>query len=61
MMRIAALPLTLAAAYTIPAVAKDPHEGAWMIRMLACEGPDARMEVTCHNPLCSVRHRLHER
>jgi hypothetical protein len=45
MMRIAALPLALAAAFTIPAVAKDPGEGAWMIRMLACEGPDARMEV----------------
>jgi len=45
MMRIAALPLALAAAFTIPAIAKDPGEGASMIRMLACEGPDARMEV----------------
>ncbi len=45
MMRIAALSLALAAAFTIPAVAKDPGRGAWMIRMLACDGPDAMMEV----------------
>jgi hypothetical protein len=44
MIRIAAA-LTFAATFTVSAVAKDPGEGAWMIRMLACEGPDARMEV----------------
>jgi hypothetical protein len=29
----------------LPAVAKDPGKEAYMIRMLACEGPDAKMEV----------------
>ena len=28
-----------------PASAKDPGQEAYMIRMLACEGPDAKMEV----------------
>jgi hypothetical protein len=37
----AILPLLAAAA----AAAKAPGEDAWMIRMLACEGEDARMEV----------------
>ena len=29
----------------VPAVARDPGEEAYMIRMLACEGPDAKMEI----------------
>jgi len=29
----------------LPAAAQDPGKEAWMIRMLACEGPDAKMEV----------------
>jgi hypothetical protein len=29
----------------VPAVARDPGEEAYMIRMLACKGPDAKMEV----------------
>jgi hypothetical protein len=29
----------------LPAVARDPGEEAYMIRMLACKGPDAKMEV----------------
>jgi hypothetical protein len=45
MMRIAVLTLILGATFTTPAVAEDPGEGAWMIRVLACEGPDARMEI----------------
>ena len=28
-----------------PASAKDPGQEAYMIRMLACEGPDAKMEI----------------
>jgi hypothetical protein len=43
--RIAILALTLAAALSVPAIAKDPGQQAYMIRMLACEGPDASMEV----------------
>jgi hypothetical protein len=37
--------LTLVAALCAPALAKEPGQQAYMIRMLACEGPDARMEV----------------
>jgi hypothetical protein len=29
----------------LPAAAKDPGREAYMIRMLACEGPDAKMEI----------------
>jgi len=29
----------------LPAAAKDPGREAYMIRMLACKGPDAKMEV----------------
>jgi hypothetical protein len=29
----------------LPAAAKDPGKEAYMIRVLACEGPDAKMEV----------------
>jgi hypothetical protein len=42
---IAVLALTLAGALSAPAIAKDPGQQAYMIRMLACEGPDASMEV----------------
>jgi hypothetical protein len=45
MMRIAASAFMLLTALTVSAIAKDPDQGAWMIRMLACEGPDAKMEV----------------
>ena len=37
--------LTLVAAFSAPAIAKDPGREAYMIRVLACEGPDAKMEV----------------
>ena len=37
--------LTLVIALSAPAIAKDPGREAYMIRMLACEGPDAKMEV----------------
>jgi hypothetical protein len=30
---------------SLPATAKDPGQDAYMIRMLACEGSDAKMEV----------------
>ena len=29
----------------LPAVAKEPGKEAYMIRMLTCEGPDAKMEI----------------
>ena len=45
MTRPAMLALTLAAALSGPAVAKDPGQQAYMIRMLTCEGSDAKMEV----------------
>ena len=38
-----ALPLLCAA--SLPAAAKDPGSEAYMIRMLACKGADANMEV----------------
>jgi hypothetical protein len=28
-----------------PAVAKDPGQGVYMVRVMACEGPDASMEI----------------
>jgi hypothetical protein len=43
--RIAILALTLTGALSLPAIAKDPGQQAYMIRMLTCEGPDASMEV----------------
>jgi len=45
MTRATILALTLVAAPSAPAVAKDPDQRAYMIRMLACEGSDAKMEV----------------
>jgi hypothetical protein len=45
MRRITILALTLVTALSVPALAKDPGQEADMIRMLACEGPDAKMEV----------------
>jgi len=35
----------LVAAFSTPVLAKDPGREAYMIRVLACEGSDARMEV----------------
>jgi hypothetical protein len=29
----------------VPAAAKDPGKEAYMVRMVACEGPDAKMEI----------------
>jgi len=37
--------LAILGALAAPAFAKDPGQEAYMVRMLACEGPDARMEV----------------
>ena len=45
MMRLAALSVILVAAFTAGAAAKDPGDGAYLIRMLACEGEDAKMEL----------------
>jgi len=45
MTRTTILVLTLVTALSVPAVAKDPGQQAYLIRMLACEGPDAKMEV----------------
>ena len=45
MKRAALLALALAEVLSRPAAAKDPGEQAYMIRMLACIGPDAKMEV----------------
>jgi hypothetical protein len=42
------LPLALAAGLglpTAPARATDPGPDSYMVRVLACEGPDARMEI----------------
>jgi hypothetical protein len=45
-MRTAGLAVVLvAAALNVSVLAKDPGSNAWMIRMLACEGTDAKMEV----------------
>ncbi len=43
--RISILALTLTAAHSHPALAEDPGQQAYTIRMLACDGPDAKMEV----------------
>jgi hypothetical protein len=45
MTRATILALTLVAALHLPATAKDPGQQAYMIRMLTCEGSDAKMEV----------------
>jgi len=45
MKRLAALALMLTSAPAFFAAAKDPGADANMIRMLVCEGPDAKMEV----------------
>jgi hypothetical protein len=45
MTRIALLTLALLCALAYPGAAKDPGQEAYMIRMLACEGSDAKMEV----------------
>jgi hypothetical protein len=44
MTRTALLTLALLCALAYPGAAKDPGQ-VYMIRMLACEGPDAKMEV----------------
>ena len=45
MTRAALLGLALVWAFSAPAGAKDPGEEAYMMRMLSCAGPDAKMEV----------------
>ena len=45
MTRSVLLTSALVCVVTGPAAAKQPGEEAYIIRMLACEGPDARMEV----------------
>ena len=45
MTRSVLLTSALVCVVTGPAAAKQPGEEAYMIRMLACEGPDAKMEV----------------
>jgi hypothetical protein len=45
MRRTTILALTLSAVLSAPAIAKDPGQEAYMIRMLSCEGPDAKVEV----------------
>jgi hypothetical protein len=45
MMRLAALALMLVGAFTDLAAAKDPGDRAYIIRMLVCEGSDAKMEL----------------
>jgi hypothetical protein len=45
MTRMTILALALVAALSVPAVAKDAGQQAYLIRMLTCEGPDAKMEV----------------
>jgi hypothetical protein len=45
MTHIAALALILVGAFAVGAAAKDPGDGAYMIRMLVCEGSDAKMEL----------------
>lgn len=51
MMRIAALALILADAFACPAVAKDPTDADWTIRMMVCtqEGTPV-MEVYLPQP-----------
>ena len=43
--RIAAVAFVLGVTLIIPAQAKDPGQDDWMYRVLACKGPDAKMEV----------------
>jgi hypothetical protein len=43
--REAALALTLAGAFIGPAVAKDPGDEAWMMRMLVCDAQGTAIEV----------------
>ena len=45
MLRFARLAAAFVAVLATPAVAKDPGQDAYMARVLACEGPDAKMEV----------------
>jgi hypothetical protein len=45
MTRIALLALAPVCTLAYPAAAKDPGQEAYMIRILACSGPDAKMEV----------------
>jgi hypothetical protein len=37
-----------------PVAARDPGQEAYMIRILACRGPDAKMEVYLPQQLCSA-------
>jgi hypothetical protein len=39
-----------------PAAAKPPGEPDWMMRMLACEGPNAKMEVYLPHSIVFARH-----
>jgi hypothetical protein len=43
--RFLSLAVLVALTLPLPAAAKDPGQDAYMIRVLACEGPDAKMEV----------------
>jgi hypothetical protein len=43
--RISPLTIALLCALAAPTSAKDPGEEAYMVRVLACAGPDAKMEV----------------
>ena len=45
MTRTTILALALVTALSVPAVAKDAGQHAYLIRMLTCEGPDAKVEV----------------
>lgn len=45
MMRILLAWTALACGLASPAIAKDPGQEAYMYRVLACEGADAKMEV----------------
>jgi hypothetical protein len=53
MMRMAALASILLGAFADFAAAKDPGDGSYMIRMLACEGEDAKMEVYVQQSIAS--------
>ena len=45
MLRLAGLTAALLAVLATSAAAKDPGQEAYMARVLACAGPDAKMEV----------------
>jgi hypothetical protein len=45
MLRLACFTATFLAIFATQAAAKDPGQDAYMARVLACEGPDAKMEV----------------